>query len=529
MIKRRLGVFILGVGIGMLHFIIKVYVERGWNDNYLYIEDALCSIRQAANLIYCGSLNQQIRPSHIPQIPPEVWQIVEKNNSGACSPPYGCYFGRTILIGIPFVLIVDGLNLTSKQAARLYTLMIGFYAVVNTGLIFLLLHILLYPTHKLIYYAGLGGLCIIPFYSGYFTLSHQIVFTLSLITMSIQNSAVYSCLSVLLSIFSYFTDWKNMPYALSVPFIWLIANGKRKLYLPIFFFVVWSIVQVSWSLFIYSHTCRWAIASTHTSFRYYSCDGYREMCYNTKEYFDYLSAKMLDLQAFFGLPHGNQPHNKSLSTCISLHVNKKEEKTILTCDLQFPYLPEWAFSEEFSIDEWQRTLHLIGIAMDTELPDSLIIRYSKLACQNIDKLMAAVKRQAYIRLLLYRWSNVIFYNMFHYIHYIKTLKDPALSRDRLPKWTKVLYFRYAQVFLPLIHSVGLVLSLVLIYLVIARKVSSHETLIALLLLSGTWGYLIPPLLTGHSEWRYFFHTQIMLIIVSAYAVHILTQRSASQA
>ncbi|MCS6790991.1 MAG: hypothetical protein NZ580_08440, partial [Bacteroidia bacterium] len=137
------------------------------------------------------------------------------------------------------------------------------------------------------------------------------------------------------------------------------------------------------------------------------------------------------------------------------------------------------------------------------------IEIGKALYREVDTLLSLLRRTVQVRVLLYRWSSILYDNLFHPPPFVYLSEER--SYGRVPLWLRKAYFVWPSWYIPGVYGIGVLATLWGLWLYRKGLLSERQKLLFLLLSAYGWGQLIVPFVTGESEWRYFFPSVVAWI------------------
>lgn len=495
---------------GISHFALRVFGEKCC-DLLVYVEDALCDIRQAVRMIYFGSFRQPLSSEDTLRLSSELRAIFRRAPSlGECLPEHGCHPARAFLLGLPFVSGVELFHLSPAQAAWLYLVLQGLYSLLYAVGSFLLLYqstegqltngritawflLLLLPPF-VGYVHDAGGLQSLP------------IFSILLFLWGYEKKRwKWLWLSGVLAVVSFFADWKQAAFMMGLPLAAIVSGWAGRWRWVGLFLATWLPLQIAWSLWVHHWTCRWVFTDPSSYIGVTLCEGYREICWSPHYTHNYIHRKIGELQAFFGMPHIWFLHPHSLYLCMDYRLKPNPPFAPREADC----LPSWAFSPAFPKQRWYRVIQKWKAYFSPQYSLKQRIEIGKALYHEIDTLLSLLRQTASTWAFFYRWASIVRDNLFHPPPYIY-LSDER-TYGRVPLWLRKAYFIWPSLYVPLVYGLGGAATLWGLWLYRKRLFSERQRLLFLLLGAYGWGQLVVPFLTGESEWRYFFPSLIAWI------------------
>lgn len=507
---KRATIILMGTLIGIAHFSLRVFGEKCC-DSFLYVEDALCDIRQAVRMIYFGSFRQSLSAEDTLRLSPELRAIFQRAPSlGECLPEHGCHPARAFLLGLPWVGGVELLHLSPSQAAWFYLILQGIYSVLYAVGSFLLLYQITAGQLTGGRFTAWVLLLLIPPFTGY---AHDVgglqslpIFSILLFVWGYERRCWKRLwFSIALAVVSFFADWKQAAFMMGLPLAVVLSGWAERWRVGGLFLATWLPIQIAWSAWVHRWTCRWVFTDPSSYLGITLCEGHREICWSPHYTHSYIHRKVGELQAFFGMPHVWFFHPHSLYLCMDYRLSSRLPFTPYEADC----LPPWAFSPAFPKQRWYDAIRKWKAYFSPQYSLKQRIEIGKALYYEVDTLLSILRPTVGGRALFYRWVSILRDNLFHPPPYVY-LRD-ARTRGRVPLWLRKAYFIWPSLYMPLIYGIGLIATLGGLWLYGKGRFTERQRLIFFLLAAYGWGQLVVPFVTGESEWRYFFPSVIAWI------------------
>lgn len=512
---RYLYSLLIAIGLEAAHSLYTTYIERPPKERSFFYDDFMTNFRPMVNLLYNGSFSQPLSPAEREKIPPSLRIILDSAQSqGECLPHQGASPGTGILL-VPSIFLADWLDLKISQfetitqglyhayqilfLASLVYLLFLLHQAFEIKVFWLMLPLLLMPSYILL---------VLRFESYLLPLGLSI---LTLVLSVKKRSYLYLFISTLFAVWAYFCKFRAAPFIFIPAIIWILSFGFNK-GKPVFILLAtWLIPQGLWSWHVYRHTCKLVLTDPSPIFSVTLCsENTLETCWSPKQVYNYVRVKLGDLEAILGMPHSIMYNPRSLMLCIGREI--KKDSISAAC------LPKWVHSKVITREKWREILYNIKQYYHNDsLSEAEKVAVGKLIAKELDTIMVRLKSE-YKWLPLYRGLMVLKDNIFH----------PPLTaeegRGRVPRWVKQLYFNYISVYATLSLVLGLFSSLYFLIGIVRDIYPPFYRGVLLALIAATWGMIIVPVITGHSEWRYFFFSVLFGYPLSVIALHDLIRR-----
>ncbi|MCS6896119.1 MAG: hypothetical protein NZZ60_08265 [Bacteroidia bacterium] len=513
---RYLHSLFIAAGLSITHLLYTTYIERPPEERGFFYDDFMTSFRPMVNLLYNGSFSQPLTSAERNNLPIPLRTILDSAQSqGECLPRQGSYPGIGTLL-LPSIILTDWLDLTIPQFERVTRALYFIYLTLFLSIIIYIVFEVCSFFHIKVYW-GLLPLLLLPPYLLSMLMGDIYYFPLGLSVLALiasvkKRSYFYLFVSIFFAVWAYFSKFRAAPFIFIPVIIWMLSFGFDRGKPILILIPTWLIPQGLWSWHVYKHTCRWVLTDPSNIYGVTLCSNETvEACWMPTQVYNYVRIKLGELEAMLGMPHSIQYHPKSLMLCISQEIQK--DSPTAAC------LPEWVYSKVLTKDRWKKVLldikrHRFG----DSLSKSEKVSIAKQVVRELDTIMAELRRE-YKWLPFYRGVMVLYDNIFH------PPQKAEEGRGRVPRWIKQAYFYYVSVYATTGLILGFFSSLYLLIGIWRNRYRTTEKGILLTLMGAAWGMIVVPVLTGHSEWRYFYISIFFGYILAAIALSDVAKRN----
>lgn len=505
---------LLGLLGGLGHLFIRTYVEQIYFPHFSF-DDIMVYVRPAINFYYNGVYDQLIKPNQWDNLPPHIQGILSSlPHDGRCLPHHGALPGNLVFI-LPILWFADKLSWDSDTLNFWIVQVPAKVAIVGfVALSVLIAYFASREQSPLLRGILIGVMLVLPPYANWF--EHFFIFySLSAIMIILyfrKKSNLYLLLGIITASLAYFMKQRVAPVIFGIPLLVYFIEKKTAWKALAFLLGLWGPFQLLWSWHVYRHTCRWSLIDPSPVYIATPCTGdLDEYCYTWTNAFDQRSAQTILLEGILGIPHRTFFHPDALSRFV---------KGIRYRDYEPQPFP-WFIRKDSSL--YRRYLHVIWLswyADSTEALDKKIqVLYTRFFVSQT-KLLMLETHLKYPWLPLYRAWRVFWDNVFHPPVWGFTEK----SRGRFPSWIRKSYFYYTRIYVAVSHLLGIAAGLLVGWALVSGRLQEQYMREIAILTTWGWGILIAPLVTGASEWRYFFPSAPMLMLAGLLSLAYLREK-----
>ncbi|MCS7189924.1 MAG: hypothetical protein NZ933_09070 [Bacteroidia bacterium] len=506
MTRRRLligGIF--GGLIGVLHTLGIYIIEKQPLPNPYSFEivDFQAYIIPTINWLYNGSYEYPISPAQEQQLPPpirRIWEHIKSKDLVACVPHHG-YAPGNMVFCIPAVLLTHILNLSPKEFG--YTLFfMRFLLTLSSSVILGLIAVIVgrgKPLAIILLPLAIGTP---PLVLADPAVAMALAALLLFLIYAPRQSWLGMGLAVLFGTIAFFMKFRVSPFLITLPIVWVLAYGLKRYSFLLIFSIIYFPFQAMWTLHVHAYTCRWTLTDPSSAYAPTLCQGEEPLCWKPQHY-GYVYIAALQLEATLGIPHPISFNPASFISC--LHLRKWPD-----CISCISLLPNWTLETDSVRKRWINFMKSYSLQLDTTLSAQERLYHARTA-YNEALLLKKYLEETYWWLPLYRGFRVIYHNLFNIL---RLGLDPSASRNRFPKWVKDAYAAYTTIYMASAYILGFLVSLHLLLRLAAGKLDRTQRIHYFGLAAYGFSLIVAPLITGHSEPRYFFHSAPVLMILS---------------
>ncbi len=437
-----------------------------------------------------------------------------------CVPAHGCCISYSVLL-LPGLILRDAFDLDFSFLvkylhfilnimifASTFSMFLSAAVISKTRIVFWSLILIFISTPPLFTsHSFLGN---ISDTSGYIL---PLGFFLFYLAFTRDVSPIFVAFSYFIILIISFGKPRFYPLSLIALLVPILSYGMKRRVLArlVVPFIAFLVLQAFWSIVIYKNSCKFALISTSPVYQYSSCDKtYSKDCETTEGVYSYTVVKAHELFAYFGLPHPFYYHPASPYICLGVFPSSFPQAPWRAC------LPEWVYSNDFPPEKWYEMAYHLVCYYDTTLRADYRIVHGRIFTRQVDSLLPIFQKR-YPWMPFYRAWRVLSDNIFHPITIVA---GPAKSRGRFPLWAKRLYGGYASGYVGLAYILGFVGSLIGLWWWVRGRLEANQRFVFFALAGWGWAPLIGPLVTGHSEWRYFWPGVPFLYFLALYIVEV---------
>lgn len=506
--------------LSLLHLVIRQWVERFvlLSVENAYIDDVTVYVRPTINFIYNGRFGQPITQEELKKIPENIRKVILSyyESSGRCLPNHGDLFGNIVFL-LPIIIISHILNVSPESFGFLTFFLPSTIAIVFYPIPYLIMAWLIGDglRNRVVLYGLVAcAIFISPYTNPAEPYNVVAMGSVSLLIAYLRyRSLAYIFWSLLLALMAFFMKYRAAPVLFTIPMVLFILRDPNRFRALGLMLLLWLPVQTLWSWHVYKYTCKWTLTNPSDIYAATPCEGIDEYCFSIRECYNYFRVYSGRLEVKLAIPHSTYYHPDGLLWYMKGYTYKGQ-----------PSKPFPRFLEEDTA-LYARYMQLINLnykQLATITDEKILILYGYYFIAQAKLLMLETDKN-YPWLPVYRFFRVLRDNIFH----PPVAGFPDERRGRYPKWVRDSYFFYTSFYVAVSYLIGFLSGLVILWKWLRGRLREEGLSYAVALVVAGWSLVAVAALTGHSEWRYFFPSAPLLLMVGVLVAAKLLRRNKS--